>query len=139
MKDRLDLHHGSWDWVCQRSGANELDSTILVVNVEQPLYQLEVRAIEVGFDKSSQDPFVQLKIQSNLSYGGGLPDIGGVTAWDSFILSSYDYFTGLFVMRGNGTYSGYMHQGGIHVRANSNKYLSVVSHKLEKILEYRLN
>jgi hypothetical protein len=80
-----------------------------------------------------------LKIQGNLFYGGGLPDIGGVTAWDSFILSSDDYFTGLFVMLGNATYSGYMHQGGMHVRASSNKYLSVVSHKLEKILEYRRN
>lgn len=109
------------------------------MNVEQPLYQVDLRAIEAGFDKSSHDPFVQLKIQGNLFYGGGLPDIGGVTAWDSFILSSDDYFTGLFVMLGNATYSGYMHQGGMHVRASSNKYLSVVSHKLEKILEYRRN
>ena len=37
VKGRVDLHHGSWDWVCQRSGANELDCTSLVMNVEQPL------------------------------------------------------------------------------------------------------
>ena len=58
VKGRVDLHHGSWDWVCQRSGANELDCTSLVMNVEHPLYQLDLRAIEAGFDKSSHDPFV---------------------------------------------------------------------------------
>lgn len=109
----------------------------IYTNAESKIFQLDLRAIEAGFDKSSHDPFVQLKVQGNMLYGGGYPISNSVATWDAFVNSSYDYFTNFYVMRGNATYSGYIDQVGIHARASSNKYLTIVNHTLDKVTEFR--
>lgn len=106
---------------------------------EKPIYQFDLRAIESGFDKSSHDPFVQLKIQGSLFYGGGLPESNEAISWDTFTTSSYDYFTNFFVMKGGATYSGYIDEVGMHLRGSSNRYLSIVGHALDKVIDYDRN
>ncbi len=109
----------------------------LFTQTEKPQFQILLRAIEAGFDKSSYDPLVQLKIQGTLFYGGGLPKSEGVIPWDTFSLASYDYFTDFFAMRGNALYSGFVAKEGLYLRASNNRYLTIVKHELNQLFFYQ--
>lgn len=91
---------------------------------EKKNWLLNIASIESGLDKSSYDPYVQLKITGSLIMQGEFGErqhpfrVGGMGG------SSYDYFTNTLVIRAGSILSGFIDPSGISVRGVSNGYLN---------------
>jgi hypothetical protein len=89
---------------------------------------LYISAQEAGFDKSSHDPYVQLRLNGYFQISFLDPTvISGpskvIVSKDPIVSASYDYFTNLVVIRTTGLYSGFTNAGGLEVHGQSSRYL----------------
>lgn len=101
---------------------------------------LHLAVNEAGFDKSSHDPYVQLKLNGYFQINfldptssGSAPKV--MSSRDAVAGNSYDYITDLLVFRTSGLYYGFMHAGGVDLYGRSSRYM-MHSHPLGTIYKF---